>query len=527
MTEITSMKASLTSGLAAILVLFAFIFAPAAMADGPKDGDKEEKKVEQKEDAEKAEPKEEEGEEKEDADEEAKEEGPKVLTAKKDNLNVKVTVTGAIGAKEAHPIVVKPKQFTTLKIKEVVEHGARVKKGDVLIAFDAEDYEKALRDRRRSVRQSEISLREAEIAHEEKSKAHPIRVAQAEAAHQQAEEDLARYYKIYQDLNNESLERSLKSSRYSLEYAQEELDQLEKMYTEDELTEETEEIVLTRQRRAVESAEFSLKRAELMFEEQKEIDNPRSEQSRKWSARLRDFSHKTAMENLAFEMEKAELSMESQRLSFEESQEKLEELEGDRELLVVRAPCDGVVFYGEQKDGKFNGATVAPKLVAEKSLAGSDAVIMTVVQPAALSIAGTFEEKDLHWMKPGLGAELKPTGYPELSIKAKVTATDKLPAADGKFHVELAAKPECDAVLVGLTCKAEIAVLDLKDTIIVPKSAVKTEDHDGKQRTFVFKPVEDGEPKKQPVRVGKKNGDKVQILDGLDAGQKFLEKCPE
>ena len=53
----------------------------------------------------------------------------------------------------------------------------------------------------------------------------------------------------------------VKKAKDYLEYQKEELRQLEKMYGADDLTEETEEIVLKRQRDAVELAIFSLQRA--------------------------------------------------------------------------------------------------------------------------------------------------------------------------------------------------------------------------------------------------------------------------
>ena len=72
-----------------------------------------------------------------------------------------------------------------------------------------------------------------------------------------------------------------------LEYSQDELDQLEKMYTEDELTEESEEIVLKRARRSVESAERSRDRSLLRVQRQREMDVPR-EKIQKEEALKRD-----------------------------------------------------------------------------------------------------------------------------------------------------------------------------------------------------------------------------------------------
>ena len=60
-----------------------------------------------------------------------------------------------------------------------------------------------------------------------------------------------------------SAEFMVKYYDFMLNYEQDELTQLEKMYEADDLTEETEEIVLKRQRNSVEFAEFSLESARL------------------------------------------------------------------------------------------------------------------------------------------------------------------------------------------------------------------------------------------------------------------------
>ena len=64
-----------------------------------------------------------------------------------------------------------------------------------------------------------------------------------------------------------SAEFMVKYYNFMLDYEKDELEQLEKMYEADDLTEETEEIVLKRQRNSVEFAEFSLENAKLSRDE--------------------------------------------------------------------------------------------------------------------------------------------------------------------------------------------------------------------------------------------------------------------
>ena len=86
----------------------------------------------------------------------------------------------------------------------------------------------------------------------------PLDLASAQRSRANAEVDLKHYLDVDRQLQEKSVRNSMQQSQFNLEYAAEELRQLEKMYKADELTEETEEIILTRTRREVESARFGL-----------------------------------------------------------------------------------------------------------------------------------------------------------------------------------------------------------------------------------------------------------------------------
>ena len=72
-----------------------------------------------------------------------------------------------------------------------------------------------------------------------------------------------------------SAEFMVKYYNFMLDYEKDELEQLEKMYEADDLTEETEEIVLKRQKNSVEFAEFSLENAKLNRDEMLKVRLPR------------------------------------------------------------------------------------------------------------------------------------------------------------------------------------------------------------------------------------------------------------
>ena len=67
---------------------------------------------------------------------------------------------------------------------------------------------------------------------------------------------------------------NLKSSEQYLAYAAEELNQLKKMYEADDLTEETEEIILQRAQNQYDRAKFSLEAAKIRNEDLLKFNSP-------------------------------------------------------------------------------------------------------------------------------------------------------------------------------------------------------------------------------------------------------------
>jgi multidrug efflux pump subunit AcrA (membrane-fusion protein) len=287
---------------------------------------------------------------------------------------------------------------------------------------------------------------------------------------------------------------------------------------------------LIRQVRNVERLERSLERAKLRHEEAMEWDLPQADAARKRSGRLADLAYKTQTQTMPFGLKKAEIALEKQRTGFEQSEEKLKEMESDASLLTIRAKMDGVVYYGTFDGGKFKGFPAEKTPKAGKPWASSDAPIMTITQTRPLLIKATFPEAELAKMKTGLRAKVVPTALPDVILNANVLEVSRIPAPDGAFALTMQVEECEDAELLapGFTCKAKVVVYKNDDAIIVPAAAVKKEKNDaGDELAFVFLPREDGKPKKRPVRLGRTKGDKIEILGGLKAETKYLSKAPE
>ena len=103
------------------------------------------------------------------------------------------------------------------------------------------------------------------------------------------------------------------------------------MYKADDITEETEEIVLKRARDSVEKAKFMVEYAKLNHDQALKFAIPRMEVTVKESARRKSLDWEKNKVELPLAVQKQRLELEKLRMQRERSDEKLKKLLADRE----------------------------------------------------------------------------------------------------------------------------------------------------------------------------------------------------
>ena len=112
--------------------------------------------------------------------------------------------------------------------------------------METEKLDKTIDDLRNDLKLSELGLKQAEDSLATLEKTTPLDLAANERAEKINTEDRKYYFDVQRPFNLKMADFNLKRARNSLEYTEEELRQLEKMYAADDVTEETEAIVLKR-----------------------------------------------------------------------------------------------------------------------------------------------------------------------------------------------------------------------------------------------------------------------------------------
>jgi HlyD family secretion protein len=458
------------------------------------------------------------------------EKSPETATVERGLIKISLDLEGTFAAQNSEEIVVRPEEWTTsgsLVVEKVARHGARIKRGDVLIQFDTTKIDRAIEDLRADLQINQLSLQQSEQSLRALEEFTPLDMTANERTAARSEEDQRYYFDKQRPFNMKVLAFSLQSSKDRLEYAEEELRQLEKMYEADDLVEESEAIVLKRARNSVEAARMSLASAQMSHDFALEFTTPRNDESMRESAlRTRLQTQRTAI-TLPLALDRQRLEVEKLNQQRLRSEERLKKLEADREAMTVKSPLDGIVYYGRAVRGKFSDAVTQAETLSPFGNVQPNRVLMTVVQPQPLSILVSVPEENLHRMRSGLAGTAVPKAYPNTKLPVTMARISPVPTAPGAFEAEfrVARGGQADDMVPGMTCKVQVVPYLKRNALHLPPKVVLTDE--ATDETYVWLVGEDGKPERRQVTVGEKTEKQAEILEGLARGDKVLLEAPK
>jgi len=453
-----------------------------------------------------------------------KSDGPATHTIARGMLKPKLQFDAVVEAVEMVPVKLEPKAWTDLTVLEAVPHGARVKKGDALVRLDTEKLRDQIDDLEQDKPSSALSLELSQSELESLTQTTPLKLEAAKRAQRNSEEDLGYFEKISRAQKEKSASFNLKGAEQRLEGAKEELHQLQKMYKADDLTEETEEIILKRQKFAVESAEFGLETSRLFSDLSLKTTIPREHETLKNSKRDQELALTLAEQTLPKTLSKKRLDFEKSKRDQKKAEKKLADLKRDLESMSVRAPMDGIVYYGACENGKWTtGAAVAKKLVPTGKLTANE-VFITIVDPKKLMLRAVVPETDLAQAQTGMEGSASPVAAPDKKLPVKLDDLGDIPLPSGGFEARLTiGKDDGFRLVPGMNCKVSLVEPKKPEGLLAPKDAIFM---DGKQ-SYVLLAKGDAKPERRDVKTGDSDSKMIQILSGVAAGDKILLQKPD
>ncbi len=437
---------------------------------------------------------------------------PKTHEVVVEEFILKTKLSGVIESTRATPIALDLDQWGDLTVIRAVDHGTVVKKGDVLIELATEDVKEKIRNLDIGMASMKLARDAAHLELEKLEKTTPLMLEKSRKGKMQAEADLAYYEDVSKGTRERDTKEVVTSAENYLSYAQEELDQLLKMYEEDDLTEETEEIILQRARHSVKSYQWQLQKAKERAERTLSTTIPREYDQLKQDLELNQINWRATETSTRATLAKKRQEVAAVDRDFEKSVKSINELRMDLKAMSVQAPHDGIVYYGMAQRGKWTTAsTVERKLLPGAKLTMRE-VVMTVVDPVKIQLRAAASETALKDLEVGQAAETAMKWDSDLKLKGKITGLSFVPFSTNTFDtvLSLSPAPKGKPVMPGMAATAEITTYENEKALTVPKGAIKKE---GDKESVTLKGG-----KVRRVETGKTDGKKVEILKGLKAG---------
>jgi multidrug efflux pump subunit AcrA (membrane-fusion protein) len=457
---------------------------------------------------------------------------PATHKVEKGPIKLEVTLKGILESGDMTEIALRPEAFTPdnrglLVVEKVVEHGTPVKKGDVILACDLEKIDQMIKDAEREGRLADLSIKLAEQELPTLEKLLPIEMADAERSKKIADEDLKYYLEVERPLLERSANHSVKMSTEWLEYAKEELHQLEKMYRSKDLTEETEEIILRRTRNQVENAAFFLELSKVERDHTLKVELPRRDVAMNQTAIKQGLQLDKARATYPLTLNQKRLSLNHSKYERNKAFERLKKLKKDRAMMTVKAPCDGIVYYGKCVHGQWSTASMVASKLQRGGMLQPEEVVLTIVKPRPIFVRAVVEEKDLYLVKPDLKGKVVLVPFPDTKLPATVESVSAVPVTAGNFEARIGVElgPENAALMPGMAVTVKFIPYAKRDALTVPSAAVFADDIDEDEH-YVYLVGKDGKHHRHAVKVGKTVGTKTEILGGLKEGDEILQEKP-
>ncbi len=409
-----------------------------------------------------------------------------------------------------------PKAWADFKIVQIAEHGTTVAKGDVLVRFDSEDIDKKIVDARSALETATLSLAQAELDAKIIQQTAPNKLESARRSAEIAKEENTYFTQTRRKATEDAATQALKRSEQILSNQREELKQLSKMDEADDITEDTEEIILVRQQDAVASAEFALRMEILDHQRTLAVMLPREAKTLADNERDTSISQKKAEIDIPRAVELNKLALESIKTANLRAKQDLAELEADRSQFEFKAPAGGTLYHGPIEHGRWSPGDLVKTLVLQGHPPLNKAFATFVPVTSKLALVSFVDDATVRSLKPELTGVATLGGREDVEIPVKLLKLASTPAPDGTYRADLSVTwPKDLAPAAGATAQIRLISYQQPAAIVIPNKAL---DFGAAGWTVAVK-LADGKTERRPVQRGRVAKEETEILSGLEPGQ--------
>ncbi|MBK7992428.1 MAG: efflux RND transporter periplasmic adaptor subunit [Blastocatellia bacterium] len=205
----------------------------------------------------------------------------------------------------------------------------------------------------------------------------------------------------------------------------------------------------------------------------------------------------------------AEAAVEQAKAAVERANEELQNA-------TIRAPIKGVVLSRDVEVGSPVSSIL--------NLGASATLIMVLGDTSEVYVRGKVDESDIGLVQLNQPAQIRVESFKGKGFDGKVTQISPMGVEKDNvvsFEVRVSINNDAGILRTNMTANAEIILEERKSTLVIPESAII---YDLSRNAFVEIPDKEQSngKKKILVKLGINNGNRTEVLQGLDEQQKLF-----
>jgi multidrug resistance efflux pump len=425
-------------------------------------------------------------------------------------LTVVVDADGAIESAQVRKVKLTLEYLSgPFVLSEILPNDSLVEAGTVIARFDSPRLVRWMRFGQEAMEQAKF--RAGVVANELTA----LRGGQALRLERE-EQDLARMQKDWEHFLAHSVEQrtrrannELQRSENALQVVETEFTQLDKMYRESRISDDTKDIVLERSRKSLltqrEAAALARREHQQFFE--RELPNEKLDWQRNLERKRQDLDLLRAAQVLA-ERQKVEELAKAER-AVRDAQETLDGYVADQQRLTVTAPFAGILRYSGLELGDLFSET-----------ANKNVVFAELHRAAPYQVRLNLSPQESQLIRIGDRLRVLIPDLPRGDLEGEVMALGNMATRDaqGVAHVTATVRLAVDPRLrIGLKAKIKHRV-EIADALAIPRAFVTSD----KGESACVVRTANGTSERRPVVLGLSADEQVQVLGGLMAGDVVL-----
>jgi HlyD family secretion protein len=441
----------------------------------------------------------------------------KYFTLKRGDLVIGLNLAGNVNAQKKHKLALEA-AFNT-KLLWVIDENTKVKQGQELAKFEAEELENKIADLKVELEniEKEIMISKEEMKILLSSNKASIRTANDNVT--DAEEAFRKYHKFEKNKERDKLDLAIQKAQQAYQDAQDKYkdkksDMLNKSYNKDG-DEEKDQTELDNLDSNVDKAQTELNNANLDRKVFKRYTHPN---------KITDLENK--LEQAKLNLEKTKIETASKLVQKEKSinnltirqkrkQKDLKRYESYVPMMILKSPVDGVVIYGDP-DRRWGRIDIKVGMDVRRKQ-----VLLTIPDMSKLVVDFDLPEQFRSKVAVGDKAIITPESIEGVKMTGVVKSIAHVPVhqihwdrnSPKIYKSVIDLDKQDNRIVAGTSVRIEVVTKILKKVLFVPIEAI----FDESGEYFVY--IKSDKPQRRLVKIGLSNDNYVQITDGLEEGE--------